>query len=54
VGVAAEAAFVGYLVSQGRRAAAAGATGLLGEEEGRGWTTTPGAAYSRPVAFTRR
>jgi uncharacterized membrane protein SpoIIM required for sporulation len=39
VGVAAEAAFLGYVVSQGRRAAAAGSTGLLGEDEGTGWAS---------------
>jgi hypothetical protein len=37
VGVAAEATFVGYVVSQGRRTEAAGATGLLGEDDARGW-----------------
>ena len=47
VGVAAEAAFLGYVVSQGRRAAAAGATGLLGEDEGAGWT-----AAERPQVTT--
>ena len=55
VGVAAEAAFVAYLVTQGRRAAAAGLTGLLGEDEGRGWVSgVDPARYSRPVALTRR
>ena len=39
IGVAAELAFVTYLVAQGRRAAARGLTGLLGEDEGRGWAT---------------
>jgi len=42
VGVAAEAAFVGYVVTQGRRAAAAGSTGLLGEEDAGGWTSGAG------------
>jgi hypothetical protein len=48
VGVAAEAAFLGYVVSQGRRAAAAGSTGLLGEDEGAGWS----AAAERLPATT--
>jgi uncharacterized membrane protein SpoIIM required for sporulation len=39
IGVAVEASFVGYVVSQGRRAAAAGATGLLGEDDASGWAS---------------
>jgi uncharacterized membrane protein SpoIIM required for sporulation len=46
VGVAAEATFVGYVVSQGRRAEAAGATGLLGEDDAGGWALTATAAPS--------
>jgi uncharacterized membrane protein SpoIIM required for sporulation len=38
IGVVAWGAFVLYLAAQGRQAAAAGLTGLLGEDEGRGWT----------------
>jgi hypothetical protein len=47
VGVAAEAAFVGYVVSQGRRAEARGATGLMGEDEDEGWV-----AAGRPALAT--
>jgi uncharacterized membrane protein SpoIIM required for sporulation len=43
VGVAAEASFVGYVVTQGRRAAAAGATGLLGEDDASGWAVARAA-----------
>ena len=39
VGVLAEAAFVGWVVVQGRAAAARGLTGALGEEAAAGWAT---------------
>jgi uncharacterized membrane protein SpoIIM required for sporulation len=67
IGVAAEAAFLAYVVVLGRRAAARGVTGALGEEDA-SWLSSgderahagPGrhparaAAHSRPVALTRR
>jgi len=40
VGIAAEVAFLTYVVGQGRRAEADGLTGLLGEDEPRGWART--------------
>jgi uncharacterized membrane protein SpoIIM required for sporulation len=40
IGVLAEAAFLTYLTVCGRRAAAQGLTGTLGEEHGGGWLTT--------------
>lgn len=40
IGVTAEAAFLAYLLAQGRAAAGAGFTGILGEDEGRGWSAT--------------
>ncbi len=43
IGVVAEVAFLAYVVAQGRRAAAEGLTGLLGEDEGRGWARTSAA-----------
>jgi uncharacterized membrane protein SpoIIM required for sporulation len=46
IGVVVEIAFVTYVVTYGRAAAAAGLTGALGEE--------PGAGYRRPVALTLR
>lgn len=61
IGVAVEAAFVTYLVVQGRAAAARGITGVLGEmkrgwDDERGWdeAVRDGDAQSRPVAFTAR
>lgn len=61
IGVAVEAAFVTYLVVQGRAAAARGITGVLGEvkrgwDDERGWDEAirDGDAQSRPVAFTAR
>jgi uncharacterized membrane protein SpoIIM required for sporulation len=39
IGVAAEVAFVAYVVVLGRRAAARGLTGALGEEDAGGWLT---------------
>jgi uncharacterized membrane protein SpoIIM required for sporulation len=48
IGVAAEASFVAYVVSQGRRAEAAGATGLLGEDDAIGWATPTATAVPSP------
>lgn len=44
IGVAAEVAFLGYVVVYGRRATAAGLTGALGEQADRGWATAPSPA----------
>src|SRR6266516_852552 len=53
-GVLAEVAFLAYITVYGRRAAAQGLTGALGEEEGGGWLggNGSGGAQSRPVALT--
>ena len=56
LGVTVEVAFVAYVVSLGRAAAAQGWTGSLGEGDS-SWAVTPGTAqagYNRPVALTRR
>jgi uncharacterized membrane protein SpoIIM required for sporulation len=55
IGVTVEAAFLTYLLVQGRAAAARGITGLLGESK-RGWEDEPdpSPAQSRPVALTDR
>lgn len=55
IGLLAEAAFLAYLVVCGRRAAAQGLTGALGEEERRGWLSGAGqggAAEPAPAALT--
>ncbi|HKE97789.1 MAG TPA: stage II sporulation protein M [Actinomycetes bacterium] len=52
IGLLAEAAFVVYVVVLGRRAAARGFSGQIGEQERTGWS--PGDGYSRPVALTLR
>ena len=44
IGVASEAAFVAYIVRQGRAAAAAGATGGLDEPHASGWAPAPTVA----------
>jgi hypothetical protein len=46
IGAAAEAAFLAYVAVLGRRAAAAGLTGALGEEDAGGWL----ADQQRPPA----
>ncbi len=51
IGITVEAAFLTYLVVQGRAAAARGITGLLGEVK-RGWEDEPD--QSPPVALTAR
>jgi len=53
IGALAEAAFLTYVTVCGRRAAAQGLTGALGEEDGGGWLST-GQDQSRPVALTLR
>src|SRR5262245_9440303 len=52
IGLLAEAAFVVYVVVLGRRAAARGFSGQIGEQERTGWSPEDG--YSRPVALTLR
>ena len=51
VGIAVEAAFLLYVVAQGRAAATRGLTGLLGEDDDR---VAAADAQSRPVVLTRR
>ncbi len=49
IGALAEAAFLTYVVVLGRRAAAQGLTGALGEEDDGGWLSQkPGTAVGRP------
>jgi uncharacterized membrane protein SpoIIM required for sporulation len=54
IGVAAEAAFLAYVVVLGRRAAAAGLTGALGEQDAGGWLADrdrpPAPAHPGPAA----
>jgi uncharacterized membrane protein SpoIIM required for sporulation len=53
IGLTAEGAFLTYLVTLGRAAAAKGLTGRLGEEQTGGWADDR-AGQSRPVALTLR
>jgi Stage II sporulation protein M len=50
IGAAAEAAFLAYVVVLGRRAAAAGLTGALGEEDAGGWLASREHPLPPPLA----